>query len=228
MPDCPIKHIAFIMDGNGRWAKKRLMPREFGHKAGAEAFERIVNYCYDIGIGAVTVYAFSTENWKRPKREVDAIFSLFSDYIDHYVEKLRNRSVRFIFIGDREPFSDNLKKRMQNVEMKTANNDKMILYVGVNYGGRADICHAVNTLIEEGKTNITEEDISSRVYTHLSPDPDLIVRTGGEYRLSNFLIWQSAYSELYITETLWPDMKSEDVDKAVQEFMRRDRRFGGI
>lgn len=228
MPDCPIKHIAFIMDGNGRWARKRLMPREFGHKAGAEAFERIVNYCYDIGIGAVTVYAFSTENWKRPKREVDAIFSLFSDYIDHYVEKLRNRSVRFIFIGDREPFSDNLKKRMQNVEMKTANNDKMILYVGVNYGGRSDICHAVNTLIEEGKTNITEEDISSRVYTHLSPDPDLIVRTGGEYRLSNFLIWQSAYSELYITETLWPDMKSEDVDKAVQEFMRRDRRFGGI
>lgn len=228
MPDCPIKHIAFIMDGNGRWARKRLMPREFGHKAGAEAFERIVNYCYDIGIGAVTVYAFSTENWKRPKREVDAIFSLFSDYIDHYVEKLRDRSVRFIFIGDREPFSDNLKKRMQNVEMKTANNDKMILYVGVNYGGRSDICHAVNTLIEEGKTNITEEDISSRVYTHLSPDPDLIVRTGGEYRLSNFLIWQSAYSELYITETLWPDMKSEDVDKAVQEFMRRDRRFGGI
>lgn len=228
MPDCPIKHIAFIMDGNGRWARKRLMPREFGHKAGAEAFERIVNYCYDIGIGAVTVYAFSTENWKRPKREVDAIFSLFSDYIDHYVEKLRNRSVRFIFIGDREPFSDNLKKRMQNVEMKTANNDKMILYVGVNYGGRSDICHAVNTLIEEGKTNITEEDISSRVYTRLSPDPDLIVRTGGEYRLSNFLIWQSAYSELYITETLWPDMKSEDVDKAVQEFMRRDRRFGGI
>lgn len=228
MPDCPIKHIAFIMDGNGRWARKRLMPREFGHKAGAEAFERIVNYCYDIGIGAVTVYAFSTENWKRPKREVDAIFSLFSDYIDHYVEKLRNRSVRFVFIGDREPFSDNLKKRMQNVEMKTANNDKMILYVGVNYGGRSDICHAVNTLIEEGKTNITEEDISSRVYTHLSPDPDLIVRTGGEYRLSNFLIWQSAYSELYITETLWPDMKSEDVDKAVQEFMRRDRRFGGI
>ena len=228
MPDCPIKHIAFIMDGNGRWARKRLMPREFGHKAGAEAFERIVNYCYDIGIGAVTVYAFSTENWKRPKREVDAIFSLFSDYIDHYVEKLRDRSVRFIFIGDREPFSDNLKKRMQNVEMKTANNDKMILYVGVNYGGRADICHAVNKLIEEGKTNITEEDISSRVYTHLSPDPDLIVRTGGEYRLSNFLIWQSAYSELYITETLWPDMKSEDVDKAVQEFMRRDRRFGGI
>ena len=228
MADCPVKHIAFIMDGNGRWAKKRHLPREFGHKAGAEVFENLVNYCYDIGIGAVTVYAFSTENWKRPQKEIEAIFNLFSYYIDHYVEKLRNRSVRFIFIGDREQFSENLKKRMANVEKKTENNDRMLLYVGVNYGGRADICHAVNTLIAQGKTNITEEDITNNVYTHLSPDPDLIVRTGGEYRLSNFLIWQSAYSELYITDTLWPDMKNSDVDVAVEEFMRRDRRFGGL
>ena len=228
MTDCPLKHIAFIMDGNGRWAKKRRLPRELGHKAGADAFERIVNYCYDIGVGAVTVYAFSTENWKRPKREVDALFMLFTEFIDHYVEKLKHRSVRLIFIGDREPFSESFRKRIENVEKKTENNDKMILYLGVNYGGRDDICHAVNALIAEGKTNITEEDISNRIYTSLSPDPDLIVRTGGEYRISNFLIWQSAYSELYITDTLWPDMKESDVDLAIQEFMKRERRFGGL
>ncbi len=228
MPDCPLKHVAFIMDGNGRWAKKRRLPRELGHKAGADAFERIVNYCYDIGVGAVTVYAFSTENWKRPKREVDALFMLFTEFIDHYVEKLKHRSVRLIFIGDREPFSESFRKRIENVEKKTENNDKMILYLGVNYGGRDDICHAVNSLIAEGKTNITEEDISNRIYTSLSPDPDLIVRTGGEYRISNFLIWQSAYSELYITDTLWPDMKESDVDLAIQEFMKRERRFGGL
>ncbi|MBR6921136.1 MAG: di-trans,poly-cis-decaprenylcistransferase [Clostridia bacterium] len=228
MTDCPLKHVAFIMDGNGRWAKKRRLPRELGHKAGADAFERIVNYCYDIGVGAVTVYAFSTENWKRPKREVDALFMLFTEFIDHYVEKLKHRSVRLIFIGDREPFSESFRKRIENVEKKTENNDKMILYLGVNYGGRDDICHAVNSLIAEGKTNITEEDISNRIYTSLSPDPDLIIRTGGEYRISNFLIWQSAYSELYITDTLWPDMKESDVDLAIQEFMKRERRFGGL
>lgn len=228
MPDCPVKHIAFIMDGNGRWAKKRFLPRELGHKAGADAFERIVDYCYDIGIGAVTVYAFSTENWKRPQKEVDALFNLFTDFIDHYVEKLKHRSVRLIFIGDRERFSEEFRQRVENVEKKTENNYKMILYLGVNYGGRDDICHAVNTLIAQGKTKITEEDISANVYTHTSPDPDLIVRTGGEYRISNFLIWQSAYSELYITDTLWPDMKTSDVDKAIEEYMRRDRRYGGL
>ena len=222
-----IKHIAFIMDGNGRWAKKRHMPREFGHKAGAETFENIVNYCYDIGIGAITVYAFSTENWKRPQKEIEAIFSLFSFYIDHYVEKIGKRNVRIIFIGDRSPFSAELVRRMENVEEKTSKNER-ILYVGINYGARAEICAAVNGLIEEGKTNVTEEDISARVYTHLSPDPDLIVRTGGEYRLSNFLLWQSAYSELYITDTLWPDMTGDDVDKAVEEFKRRNRRYGGL
>ena len=228
MPDCPLKHIAFIMDGNGRWAKKRRLPRELGHKAGADAFERIVNYCYDIGMGAVTVYAFSTENWKRPKREVEALFMLFTEFIDHYVEKLKHRSVRLIFIGDRDAFSEAFRKRVENVEKKTEKNDKMILYLGVNYGGRDDICHAVNTLIAQGKTHITEKDISEHIYTHLSPDPDLIVRTGGEYRISNFLIWQSAYSELYITDTLWPDMKESDVDLAMQEFMKRERRFGGL
>lgn len=228
MPDCPLKHIAFIMDGNGRWAKKRHLPRELGHKAGAEVFDKIVNYCYDIGISAVTVYAFSTENWKRPQKEIDAIFNLFSYYIDHYVEKMRNKKVRFVFIGDRTPFSDSLKKRMSDIEKSTEPNSQMILFVGINYGGRNEICHAVNELIAQGKTNITEEDISNNVYTHVYSDPDLIVRTGGEYRLSNFLIWQSAYSELYFTDTLWPDMTGADVDLAIEEFKKRDRRYGGV
>ena len=227
MTDCPVKHIAFIMDGNGRWAKKRLLPRELGHKAGGEAFENILSYCYDIGISVVTVYAFSTENWKRPQREIDALFKLFSDYIDHCVEKMGKRNVRIIFIGDRTPFSLDMQTRMGKVEQQTKDNER-ILYVSINYGGRADICHAVNALIAQGKTEITEKDISENVYTSLSPDPDLIVRTGGEYRLSNFLTWQSAYSELYFTDTLWPDMKNEDVDKAIEEYMKRERRFGGI
>ena len=222
-----IKHIAFIMDGNGRWAKQRHMPREYGHKVGAEAFERIVNYCYDIGIGAVTVYAFSTENWKRPQKEIEALFTLFTYYIDHFVEKIGKKNVRTIFIGDRTQLSPDFVKRVENFEEKTSKNDR-ILYVGINYGGRSEICHAVNSLIAEGKTNITEEDISKNIYTNLSPDPDLIVRTGGEYRLSNFLLWQSAYSEFYITDTLWPDMTSDDVDKAVTEFTRRNRRYGGL
>ena len=227
MEECPVKHIAFIMDGNGRWAKKRLMPREFGHKAGAEAFERVVEYCRQIGIKYVTVYAFSTENWKRPKKEVEALFSLFTYYIDNSAQKLAKKNVRIVFIGDRAPFSDSLKKKMEEVEKRTENNE-VILFAGINYGGRDEICHAVNELIAEGKKEINATDISSHVYTSLAPDPDLIVRTAGEYRLSNFMLWQAAYSELYVTDTLWPDMSEKDVDAAVEEFKRRNRRYGGI
>lgn len=227
MAENSVKHIAFIMDGNGRWAKKRHMPREYGHKVGAETFERIVEYCGDIGIEAVTVYAFSTENWKRPKHEVEAIFKLFADYIDNRADTLMKRNVKLVFIGDRSVFSDALRSKMDGIEKRTENNKKL-LFIGINYGGRAEICHAVNELIAEGKTHVTEDDISAHMYTRLYPDPDLIVRTGGEYRLSNFLLWQSAYSELYITDTLWPDMTGEDVDKAINEFNRRNRRYGGI
>ena len=227
MEDCPVRHIAFIMDGNGRWAKKRLLPREYGHKVGAEVFEKIVGYCSDIGINAVTVYAFSTENWKRPKHEIEAIFGLFSDYIDNRTETLMKKNVRLVFIGDRSVFSPDLRKRMEAVENKTINNEKL-LFVAINYGGRSEICHAVNELIAEGATEVSEEDITAHMYTKLAPDPDLIVRTGGEYRLSNFLLWQSAYSEIYVTDTLWPDMTNEDVDRALNEFKRRNRRFGGL
>lgn len=227
MAECSVKHIAFIMDGNGRWAKKRRKPREYGHKAGAQTFERIVEYCGDIGIKAVTVYAFSTENWKRPKTEIEALFRIFADYIDNRADTLMKKNVRLIFIGDRSVFSDALRKKMDAVEKRTENNEKM-LYIGINYGGRAEICNAVNELIAEGRKSVTESDITAHMYTKLSPDPDLIVRTGGEYRLSNFLLWQSAYSELYITDTLWPDMTEKDVDEAILEYNRRNRRYGGL
>lgn len=224
-----LAHIAFIMDGNGRWAQKRSMPREAGHKAGAEVFKKIVRYCGDIGIKTVTVYAFSTENWTRPRNEVNAIISLLDQYIKDAQDGKEENDVRYIFIGDRSAFGDDIISKIDRLEKMTEHYDR-VLNIGLNYGGRAEIVHAVNSLIKEGKTEITEEDISSHLYTYRSPDPDMIVKTGCEkrIRLSNFLLWQSSYSELYFTETLWPDMTSNDVDAAVAEYHRRQRRFGGL
>ena len=215
------------MDGNGRWAKKRMMPRTYGHKVGAEAFRKVVEYCGQIGVKHVTVYAFSTENWKRPKAEIEAIFNLFDSFIRQEEEKSEETRYRIVFIGDKAPFDEELRNRMINLENKTRNNG-FTVNVGINYGGRAEIVNAVNKLISEGKTQITEEDISRNVYTSESPDPDMIVRTGGEYRTSNFLMWQSAYSELYVTDTLWPDMNEAEIDKIVLEYNKRNRRFGGL
>lgn len=233
MPKTPIKtderlkHIAFIMDGNGRWAKKRGMPREYGHKAGAEVFEKIVQYCSDIGIENITVYAFSTENWKRPKIEVDMIMKLFDLYLDRAFIKMIENDVRFVFIGDLSVFPDPLLEKVRDVENKSACNHK-ILNVAVNYGGRSEIVHAVNEALKGGKTEISEKDIEDNLYTKLSPDPDLIVRTGGELRISNFLLWQGSYSELYFTDKYWPDMTSDDVDEAVAAFLQRKRRYGNV
>lgn len=215
------------MDGNGRWAKKRMMPRTYGHKVGAETFRKVVEYCGQIGVKHVTVYAFSTENWKRPKAEIEAIFNLFDSFIRQEEEKSEETRYRIVFIGDKAPFDEELRNRMINLENKTRNNG-FTVNVGINYGGRAEIVNAVNKLISEGKTQITEEDISRNVYTSESPDPDMIVRTGGEYRTSNFLMWQSAYSELYVTDTLWPDMNEAEIDKIVLEYNKRNRRFGGL
>ncbi|MBR6535553.1 MAG: di-trans,poly-cis-decaprenylcistransferase [Clostridia bacterium] len=222
-----LRHIAFIMDGNGRWAKKRLMPREYGHKVGAETFKNIVKYCRTLDIEAVTVYAFSTENWKRPEREVNAIMALFSDYLDVAIKDMMKENVRIVFLGDKSVFPNNLRKKMEQTEDESKNN-KYILNVGINYGGRDEIVNAVNLCIKEGMTKITEDDITERLYTKASPMPDLIVRTGGEYRISNFLMWQSAYSELYFTDVLWPDFSSEDVDRAIEVFNSRNRRYGGV
>ena len=221
------KHIAFIMDGNGRWAKKRLQPREHGHAVGAKKFKEIVQHCADIGVECVTVYAFSTENWKRPKKEVDAIMQLFRDYIQDAIKDFEQKDTRILFIGNRDIFDDDLKNEMEKAEKLTADRHKT-LCIAINYGGRGEIVDAVNKMIASGKTAVTEEDITREIYSGVVPPPDMIVRTGGEIRLSNFLLWQSAYAELFFTETLWPDLKTEEVDSLIETYYQRNRRYGGV
>ena len=221
--DDRLKHIGFIMDGNGRWANKRGMPREFGHKKGVEVFREITEYCHEIGVQCVTVYAFSTENWKRPQREVDAIMKL----LDEYLDKTSSKDVRVRFIGDTSKLDPKLIAKIESVEERTRNG-KATLNVAINYGSRAEIVNAYNRLMAQGKETITEEDLESALYTAGCPDPDLIIRTGGDLRISNFLLWQAAYSELYFTDTLWPDMTTDDVDAAIENFYSRKRRFGGL
>ncbi len=222
-----LQHIAFIMDGNGRWAKKRGMPRTYGHAVGAKVFKKIIEYCGSVGIRAVTVYAFSTENWRRPKEEVDTIMSLFTDYIGEAERSWREKDIQLHFLGSKEVFPPEVRERMERLEAESADRHQ-ILNVAVNYGGRDDIVHAVNTLITEGKRQITEEDITSHLYTKDSPAPDLIVRTGAEQRLSNFLLWEAAYAEFYFTEVLWPDFDEKQVNLCIEEFYNRKRRFGGV
>lgn len=222
-----LKHIAFIMDGNGRWAERRGMPRRFGHRYGAEAFRRVVRYCGDIGIKYVTVYAFSTENWSRPDKEVKSIMKLLDTYLDECERSFAEYDVRMKFIGDISRLESGLREKIERLEKVTQNNG-LTLCIALNYGGKDELVHAVNDLIVQGKTNLTASDIESSLYTAGIPDPDLIVRTAGEQRLSNFLMWQSAYSEFYFTDTLWPDMSAKDVDAAVEEFYKRQRRYGKV
>lgn len=222
-----LKHIGFIMDGNGRWAKKRGMPREYGHKFGADTFEKIMEYCGNMGVCATTFYVFSTENWKRPKKEVDSIMGLLSRYLDDCEKKLDKYDIRFIFLGDKSVFPDDMRKKMIEIEERSASH-KYIVNLALNYGGRDEIVSAVNGLIREGRGDITEQDITAALYTKESPELDLIIRTGGDMRISNFLLWQSAYAELYFTDVLWPDFSVKDVDAAVENFMNRKRRFGGV
>ena len=223
----PLKHIAFIMDGNGRWAKKRGMPREYGHTVGVKTFRRIAEYCFRGGIDTVTVYAFSTENWKRPKREVDAIMKILESYLKIGMAEMAEDNIRIRFLGDKTPFSPELRTAMIELEEASEMN-KYSLNIAANYGGRAEIVNTVNRLISEGAAEFTEELISSSIYTKGQPDPDLIVRTGGEMRLSNFLTWQSTYSELYFCDVLWPDLSESDIDLAVENYYTRKRRFGGV
>ncbi len=225
--DQRLRHIAFIMDGNGRWAKKRGMPRTFGHKEGVKTFELIADYCAKVGLEAVTVYAFSTENWKRPQDEVDALMDLVEQYLDEFAKKAKDMQVELHMIGDMTVFPHSLQEKIDKVE-QLSKGKPCKLCVAFNYGGRDEIVHACNALIAQGKQSITAQDICKHLYTADIPDPDLIVRTGGEMRLSNFLLWQAAYSEFYATEKLWPDMKPEDVDIAIEAFYKRSRRFGGI
>ena len=222
-----LSHIAFIMDGNGRWATKRMMPRTFGHKHGAENFKKIVEYCGDIGIKTVTVYAFSTENWGRPKTEVDTIMALLDEYVDTCEREMDERDLRYKFIGDMSVLTPTLQEKIARVE-ELSKNKTLLLNVALNYGARAEIVNAFNTLLKEGKTAVTEADVSDALYTSHCSDPDMIVRTGGDIRLSNFLLWQAQYSELYFTDVLWPDLSTDDVDSIVEEFYKRKRRYGKI
>ena len=224
-----LKHIAFIMDGNGRWAKKRGLPREYGHRKGAETFKKIVEYCGDMGISAATFYVFSTENWKRPEKEVNALMTLLDEYLDDCKDTLAKKDdgIRFIFIGDKSPFTPSLREKMEALEEETKNNPR-IINLAINYGGRDELTNAFNSLIAEGKRKVSEEDISNAIYTKDSPPLDMIVRTGGDIRISNFLLWQAAYAELYFTDTLWPDFSKKDFEKAINEFNNRNRRFGGV
>ena len=221
-----LSHIAFIMDGNGRWATSRGLPREQGHRAGAKAFQCIATHCEKLGLRAMTVYAFSTENWKRPAREVEAIMDLLEDYIDSCEKELKKHSVRFRFIGDRTPLRPVLREKMDRLEAITKDN-RMILNIAVNYGARAELCRAMQTVKEQGQ-EIDEDSISGALYTAECGDPDMIVRTGGDMRISNFLLWQAAYAELYFTDKLWPDFSPADVDEAIRVFYSRQRRYGGV
>lgn len=225
--DDRFRHIAFIMDGNGRWAKKRGMPREYGHKVGSATFKKICIYCCDIGFQAVTVYAFSTENWKRPRAEVEAIMSILDTYLEELKRDHAQYHNRFKFIGDLSVLPQALREKIAYVE--TLNREhSQILNIALNYGGRAELVHAFHALKDAGRTSVTEEDISEVLYTAESGDPDMIVRTGGDLRISNFLLWQAAYAELYFTDKLWPDLTPEDVDEMIRDFYSRKRRYGGI
>ncbi|MBO5754424.1 MAG: di-trans,poly-cis-decaprenylcistransferase [Clostridia bacterium] len=215
------------MDGNGRWAQKRGMPRESGHKKGAEIFEKIVLHCFDRGIHVVTVYAFSTENWARPEHEVNAIMTLLAEYLGRAEKKLREYDTRLIFLGDKGKLPQKLREKAIYLEKLTAER-KNILNIALNYGARDEILHACRMLCEEGKGEFTKERFESYLYTAASPDPDLIVRTGGDTRISNFLLWQAAYAEFYFTKTLWPDLSVEELDDAIADFCGRHRRFGGL
>ena len=220
------EHIGIIMDGNGRWAKKRALPRSAGHKAGANVFRTISKECERLGIKYVTFYAFSTENWKRPKEEVDALMNLFMEYLlEAKSDMTQAGNSKIKFIGEREGLSQELLDLMQEAEEETSSHTGTTVYLAINYGGRQEIVSAVNRLIKQGKTEITEQDISNEIYT--VPDCDLIIRPSGEQRLSNFLLWQSAYSEFWYSNVLWPDFKVNDLHEALTEFEKRNRRFGG-
>jgi len=227
-------HVAIIMDGNGRWAKRRALPRYFGHREGVKALKTVVRYAAERGIPTLTVYAFSTENWRRPREEVEFLLDLMFKTFVQEIEELRQEGVRVRLVGDRTSLSDQIKAVWVKAEELTAHNTRLTLNVAFNYGGRSELTRAVRELasrVARGELTveeITEDAISQELYTWPSPDPDLIIRTGGEQRLSNFLLWQAAYSELYVTDVLWPDFGEKEFEQALQDYMGRERRFGQV
>ena len=221
-------HVAIIMDGNGRWAKQRHLPRQAGHRAGAENIRRIINACVDFDIKILTIYAFSTENWGRPEREVRALMKIISRVIDQELDELHAQGVCLHHLGSMTGVDPSLQERVRRALELTKNNDRLILNVAFNYGGRAEILHAVRQILADGISpdELTEELFSSYLFTRGLPDPDLVIRTSGELRISNFLIWQAAYAEYYPTPTYWPDFGREDLYEAIVAYNQRERRFG--
>ena len=222
------KHVAIIMDGNGRWAKKRGLPRIEGHRKGAEVVENIVKWSAEYGIKYLTLYTFSTENWRRPKKEIEFLFSLLVEKLETKVPELIKENVKVRFMGRLKDLPKNLQEKCLEAEKETALNNGLNLIIALNYGGRAEIVDAINRILREKMLEIDENSFRNYLYLPDVPDPDLIIRTSGEMRLSNFLIWQSAYSELYFTEKLWPDFTKDDFIKALENFSKRERRFGGV
>ncbi len=225
-------HIAIIMDGNGRWAKKRSMPRVAGHRAGVDPVRTAVETCARLGIQSLTLYAFSVENWKRPRAEVETLWRLLRFYLKHELAELMRNNVQFQAIGRIEQLPEIIRRDLRETTEATAGNTGLRLNLAINYGGRAEIVDAVRTLVDRARrgeaVEVTEESIAANLYTAQLPDPDLLIRTSGEMRVSNFLLWQIAYAELYVTETLWPDFRRGDLLKAILDFQRRERRFGGL
>jgi undecaprenyl diphosphate synthase len=222
------KHIAIIMDGNGRWAKEKGYNRIQGHKAGASRVREIVKCSGELGVEVLTLYAFSTENWKRPKEEVNALMELFLHYLKNEIDYLHSNNVIFRTIGNIEVLSSSLQKEIENVINKTKNNTGLILNIAVNYGARNEITRAVNKILQKGVNKITEKDITENLDTAFLSDPDLLIRTGGEFRVSNFLLWQIAYAELKIVPVYWPDFDENVLKNILKEYSLRERRFGGV
>jgi undecaprenyl diphosphate synthase len=223
------RHIAVIMDGNGRWAKQRFMPRVMGHQRGVESLRDIVKACRDMGVAYLTVFAFSSENWRRPADEVSFLMSLFVKVLEREARRMHKENIRLKIIGDRSRFDDNLKRCMAEAEQLTAENTGLIFTVAANYGGRWDVMHAVQAMLQDHPglaQTFTEEDLQPYLSMSDAPEPDLFIRTGGEQRISNFMLWQLAYTELYFTDTLWPAFNKAELEKAIASYQNRERRFG--
>ncbi len=228
------KHIAIILDGNGRWAEIRGLPRSVGHQEGANAVKRTIELAYDMGVKYITFFAFSSENWSRPKTEVDGLMDLYLKYLKSAEEETNDKNVRIRIIGSRQGLSKEMIDQIDKIEKNTIDKDQMNIIIALNYGGRQDILQATQKIADDiqkgilSKDNITEEDIQKRLYTEDVPDPDLLIRTSGEMRISNFLIWQCSYSEFYFPKVLWPDFREKHFKEAIAEYQRRNRRFGGL
>lgn len=222
------RHIAIIMDGNGRWAKQKNLPRSAGHNAGAKAVERTIRAAEKLGIEFLTFYAFSTENWSRPQEEINGLMTLLEKTLDKYMREAKTNNLRILISGRREPLPPHLLAKIDQLTAETAHKTGLTVVLALNYGSRAELLDAVQKLVQDGIKNPTQADLQARLYQPAVPDPELLIRTSGEKRLSNFLLWQCAYTEFYFTDTLWPDFSEKDLSAAVEDFSRRTRRFGGL